>query len=66
MSDDRFRDPPPAAQRRRSYYVEGDEIAEFLAWYEQRFGVQPKQAPEPMTTAPDPLPSVESQREDEP
>jgi hypothetical protein len=57
MSDDRFKDPPPATHARCSYYVEGDEIVEFLAWYEERFGTKPKRAPDvaPMTKALEPI-----------
>ena len=64
MSDDRFRDPPPAVKRRPYWdeiprsYTGPEEIKAFLDWYEREFGIRPPlAAPEftPMTTAPDPV-----------
>lgn len=41
MTDDRFTDQPPPPPRRELGRPTADEIAEWLDWYRQKFGIEP-------------------------
>lgn len=67
MSDDRYKDPQPDRFFiDRNQPVGAEEMRAWLRRFEWMFNIKKPEPAAPMTTAPDPLPSVESQSEEEP